>query len=59
MVSTQNQVLNILLKSLLEQELISKGTYGAAVSIINSTLEFPEFFRQTARCGEEGEHGCP
>ena len=59
MVSTQSQVLNVLLKSLLDQELIPQKTYEGATNIINSTLDFPEFFWYPVCCHEEGEkHGC-
>ena len=59
MVRTQSQVLNVLLKSLLDKELIPQKTYEGATNIINSTLDFPEFFWYPVCCHEEGEkHGC-
>ena len=59
MVSTQSQVLNVLLKSLLDKELIPKKTYEGATNIINSTLDFPEFFWYPVCCQEEEENnGC-
>ena len=59
MASTQNQVLNVLMESLLDKELIPQKTYEGATNIINSTLDFPEFFRYPVCCHEEEEkHGC-
>lgn len=58
MESTQNRILLILLKSLLNQGLIPIKTYAAAEKIINSTLDFPEFFRYPLICNEEEEYGC-
>lgn len=59
MVQTQNQVLNVLLQSLLEQGLIPQKTFDNAANIINSTLDFEEFFWYPVCCKEEGEdHGC-
>jgi hypothetical protein len=58
-VQTQNQVLNVLLQSLLEQGLIPQKTFDSAANIINSTLDFEEFFWYPVCCKEEGEdHGC-
>ena len=59
MASTQKQVLNVLLKWLLDQELIPQKTYEGATNIINSTLDFPEFFWYPVCCQEEEENnGC-
>ena len=58
MVNTQNQVLNILLKSLLAQGLLPIKIYDAAVNIINSTFDFPEFFQYPVCHNEEEEYGC-
>lgn len=59
MVSTQNQVLNVLLKSLMDKELIPKKTYDDATNIINSTLDFAEFFWYPVCCQEEeNTDGC-
>ena len=59
MVSTQSQVLNVLLKSLSDKELIPQKTYEGATNIINSTLDFPEFFWYPVCCQEEEENnGC-
>jgi hypothetical protein len=59
MVCTQSQVLNVLLKSLLDKELIPQKTYEGATNIINSTLDFPEFFWYPVCCQEEEENnGC-
>lgn len=59
MASTQNQGLNVLMESLLDKELIPQKTYEGATNIINSTLDFPEFFWYPVCCHEEGEkHGC-
>ena len=59
MVCTQNQVLNVLLKSLLDKEKKKKKTYEGATNIINSTLDFPEFFWYPVCCQEEEENnGC-
>ena len=59
MVSTQSQVLNVLLKSLLDKELIPQKTYEGATNIINSTLDFPEFFWYPVCSQEEEENnGC-
>ena len=59
MVCTQNQVLNVLLKSLLDKDLIPQKTYEGATNIIHSTLDFPEFFWYPVCCHEEEENnGC-
>ena len=59
MVSTRNQVLNVLLKSLMDKDLIPKKTYDDATNIINSTLDFPEFFWYPVCCQEEEDtDGC-
>ena len=55
MVSTQSQVLNVLLKSLLDKELIPQKTYEGGTNIINSTLDFPEFFWYPVCC-QDNEH---
>lgn len=59
MVSTQSQVLNVLLKSLWDKDLIPQKTFEGATNIINSTLDSPEFFWYPVRCHkEEEENGC-
>jgi hypothetical protein len=59
MAITQIRILNILLKSLLDRELIPKTIYDGASEIINSTSDFPEFFRYPVCCPKEEEkNGC-
>ena len=44
---------------LLEQGLIPRKTFDSAANIINSTLDFEEFFWYPVCCKKEGEdHGC-
>ena len=40
----QKEVLRVLLDTLMEKELIAKSTYDGAVNLVNSYMDFPEFF---------------
>ena len=55
----QKEVLRVLLDTLMEKELIAKSTYDGAVNLVNSHMDFPEFFWYPVCCHEEGENnGC-
>ena len=58
--STQCEVLNVLLQALLDKNLIPQGTYNVAKQKINALTDSLEFFRQPV-CGqkEEEANGCP
>ena len=58
MVCIQNQVINVLLKSLLDQGLISEKMYEAAANRINSVEIRQEFFRHSDQRNGEEDHGC-
>lgn len=59
MAGTEKAVMNVLLRSLLDQGLIAKDTYGKAVDLVQSTIAFPEFFEYCVCCGkEENVDGC-
>ncbi len=58
MVSIQNQVINVLLKSLLDQGFISEKMYEAAANKIHSMEVHQEFFRHSDRRNGEEDHGC-
>ena len=58
MVSIQNQVINVLLKSLLDQGFISEKMYEAAANRINSMEIRQEFFRHSDHRNGEEDHGC-
>ena len=59
MASTQSDVLNVLLQSLKDRNLIPQATFDAAKHKVNSSPDFPEFFRHTV-CSrkEEDVNGC-
>ena len=55
----QKEVLRVLLDTLMEKELIAKSTYDGAVNLVNSHMDFPEFFWYPVCCHkEENENGC-
>ena len=56
----QKEVLRVLLDTLMEKELIAKSTYDGAVNLVNSHMDFPEFFWYPVCCqGKEDEDdGC-
>ena len=59
MESTQSEVLNVLLQSLLDKNLIPQATCDAAKNKINSSLDFPEFFWYPVCYRKEEEiNGC-
>ena len=58
MVRIQNQVINVLLKSLLDQGLISEKMYEAAANRIHSMEIRQEFFRHSDHRNGEEDHGC-
>ena len=58
MVRIQNQVINVLLKSLLDQGLISEKMYEAAANRINSVEIRQEFFCHSDQRNGEEDHGC-
>ena len=59
MAGVENSVMNVLLKSLLDQDLIAKDTYEKALSLVQSTIDLPPFFGYSVCCREEGEaNGC-
>lgn len=59
MAGVENSVMNILLKSLLDQDLIAKDTYEKVLSLVQSTIDFPPFFEYSVCCRKGGEtDGC-
>lgn len=55
----QHEVLNVLLRLLLDQEVVAKSTYDKALNLVHSTIDFPEFFEYCVCCQKEGEeNGC-
>ena len=55
----QKEVLRVLLDTLMEKELIAKSTYDGAVNLVNSHMDFPEFFWYPVCClEEENDNGC-
>lgn len=58
MACLQNQVLNVLLKSLLERGLICQKMYEAAANRIHSMEICQEFFRHSDHRNGEEDHGC-
>ena len=59
MESTQSEVLNVLLQSLLDKDLIPQSTFDAAKNKVNSSMDFPEFFWYPVCCQkEEDVNGC-
>lgn len=59
MADTQKEVLHVLLQSLLEKNLLSQTAHDKAKNIINSALDFPEFFEYCVCCRkEEDVNGC-
>lgn len=59
MAATQQEVLGVLLNTLMDCGLIDKSTHDKAKNKVNSTLDFPEFFEYSVCCQKEGEtNGC-
>ena len=59
MAGTEKAVMNVLLKSLLDQDLIAKDTYEKALSLVQSTIDLPPFFEYSVCCRKGGEtNGC-
>ena len=48
----QRDIMTVLLKHVYEAGLIGKCTYGKAVDLVHSAMDFPEFFRYTV-CSEK------
>lgn len=44
MADTQIEVMQVLLKTLLDQKLIEKYTYDSAINTLYSAIDFPDFF---------------
>lgn len=60
MANAEKAVMNVLLKSLLDQDLIAKDTYEKALSLVQSTIDLPPFFEYSVCCRKGGEtNGCP
>ena len=60
MADTQIEVMQVLLKTLLEQKLIEKYTYDSAVNLVYSAMDYSDFFRYSVCCPKEGdENGSP
>ena len=55
MADTQQQVLQVLLKSLYDQGLLVKATYDGAVNMVNSNIDLPEPFWYPVCCHKEEE----
>lgn len=53
MPDTQQQVLQVLLKSLYDQGLLAKATYDGAVNMVNSNIDLPEPFWYSVCCQKE------
>ena len=53
----QQEILCVLLQTLLDQELISRDIHDKSRNKILGTLDFPDFFWDNER-GEEDAHGC-
>ena len=59
MAGAENAVMNVLLKSLLDQNLIPKDTYRKAVDLVESTIDLPSFFKYDVCCEKGDEiNGC-
>ena len=59
MADTQKEVLHILLQSLLDKDLLTQTIHDKAKNIVNSALDFPEFFEYCVCCRKEREtNGC-
>ena len=57
--SVQSEILQVLLKSLYDGNVLSKTTYEAANQLVQSTIDLPPFFGYPVCCLEEGEeNGC-
>ena len=55
MADIQMEVLQVLLKMLLDQKLIAKYAYDNAVHMVHSAIDLPDFFWYSVRCPKEGE----
>ena len=59
MVNLQQEILNYLLKRLMERKLITEAVYEKAANMVHSTIDFPSFFEYSVCCHKEGEeNGC-
>ena len=58
MAGTEKTVMNILLKSLLDQNLIPKDTYRKAVDLVESTIDLPSFFKYDVCCDKRPQALC-
>ena len=54
----QKEVLRVLLDTLMEKELIAKSTYDGAVNLVNSHMDFPEFFWYPVCCHKRPQAQC-
>lgn len=50
MAEVETSVMNILLKSLMDQGLITADIYNGAAERVHRTADFPEFFEYHRRC---------
>ena len=53
----QQDILCVLLQTLLDQELITRDIHDKSRNKILGTLDLPDFFRDTVH-GKEDAHGC-
>lgn len=54
MADVRTEVLNVLLKTLLDQKLITETVYDGAKKRIASAKELPDFFHSPVHCQKEG-----
>lgn len=55
MANLQHEIMSVLLRSLLDKEVVAKSTYDKAVNLVQSTIDFPPFFEYPVCCQREGE----
>lgn len=55
MAEVQKEVMEVLLKTLLDRNLIAKYTYDGAVNMVHSAMDFPDFFWYPVCCPKEGD----
>ena len=58
MAGAEKAVMNVLLKSLLDQDLIAKDTYEKALSLVQSTIDLPPFFEYSVCCDKRPQALC-
>ena len=58
MANAEKAVMNVLLKSLLDQDLIAKDTYEKALSLVQSTIDLPPFFEYSVCCDKRPQALC-